>query len=92
MPLWFFPALLGLFVIVSLVSFIWLLLHLPDVARVFRGDREGEIIPGPATRRASRARVWLMLILFNAGWVGCLIIWSSVISGGANQVVVSDNH
>ena len=91
MPLWFFPALLGLFAMVTLASGIWLLLHLPDIARIFRGDREGELVPGSAKRRASRGAVWFMVILFNAGWIACLVTWVSVMSGGANKVVVSSD-
>lgn len=91
MPLWFFPALLGLFAVLSLVSGIWLLLHLPDVARLFRGDRDGEMVPGRTKRRATHGAVWLALILFNAGWIACLVIWVFVIGGDANQVVVSKN-
>lgn len=89
MPLWFFPALLGLFAIISLISGIWLLLHLPDIARIFRGKQEGELVPGRAKRRASSATVWGMLLLFTAGWLACLTIWVLVIGGDANQVVVS---
>lgn len=89
MSLWFFPALLGLFAIISLISGIWLLLHLPDVARVFRGKQDGELVPGRAKRRASSAAVWRRILLFNAGWLACLVIWVLVIGGDANQVVVS---
>lgn len=92
MPLWFFPALMALFAILSLASGIWLLLHLPDLARVFRGDRDGEIVPGPAKRRASRTAVWWALILFNGGWIACLMIWILVIGGDANQAIVSGNN
>lgn len=89
MPLWFLPALLGLFAVVSLLSGIWLLLHLPDVARIFRGHRDGEMVPGRAKRRTLPGTIWLMLILFNIGWIVCLVIWVFVIGGDANQVVVS---
>ena len=91
MPLWFFPALMGLFATISLASGIWLLLHLPDIARVFKGTDDGEMVPGPAKRRVSRAGIWGMIMLFNAGWLACLAIWMFAISGDANQVVVSGN-
>lgn len=91
MPLWLFPVLMALFAILSLATGIWLLLHLPDLARVFRGDRTGEIVPGPARRRASRSAVWLALILFNVGWLACLLIWVLVIGGDANQAILSTN-
>lgn len=89
MPIWFFPALLALSAIVSLGSGLWLLLHMPDVARVFGGRREGELMSGRAKARASRSAVWIGLILFNAGWIACVLLWIFVISGGANAVVQS---
>jgi len=89
MPLWFFPALMGLFAIISLAAGIWLLLHLQDVARTFRGTHEGEMIPGKGPRRASRAQVWLGIAIFNAGWLTCLLIWIFAIGGAANEVVNS---
>ena len=87
MPLWIFPALIALFAVISLVAGIWLLLHLRDVARVFRGDRPGEMVRGPGRRRSTPAAVWAALILFNAGWIACIIIWVFVLSGEANTVV-----
>ena len=57
MPLWFLPALIALFAVVSLGAGIWLLLHLRDVARVFRGNRPGELVRGPGKRRATPAAV-----------------------------------
>ena len=89
MPLWFFPALLGTLAVIALVSGVWLLLHLTDIARIFRGDGEGELVPGRAKRRAARRTVWLMLILFNAGWIACLLVWMFAIGGGANEAIVS---
>lgn len=86
MPLWFLPALIALFAIVSLVAGIWLLLHLRDVARVFRGDRAGEMVRGPGKRRASSTAVWTMLMLFNAAWVACIVIWVFVLRGEAHTL------
>ena len=87
MPLWFLPALIALFAVVSLVAGIWLLLHLRDVARVFRGDRPGEMVRGPGRRRATPAAVWTALLIFNSGWIACIIIWVFVLSGEANMAV-----
>jgi len=87
MPLWFLPALIALFAVVSLVAGIWLLLHLRDVARVFQGDRPGEMVRGPGRRRATPAAVWTALLIFNAGWIACIAIWLFVSSGDANTVV-----
>lgn len=88
MPLWFFPALLGLFAIVSLAAGAWLLLHMRDVARVFSGKRDGEIVPGPGSRHASRSAVWLGLAVFNAGWIACVLIWVFAIEADVTNTVV----
>lgn len=86
MPLWFFPALLALFAVVSLAAAVWLLLHMNSVARVFR--KHGDIVPGRRTRgEASRMAVYLALFVFNAGWISCVIIWIFAISGDLNRVV-----
>lgn len=86
MPLWFFPALMGLLATVSLIAGIWLLLHLRDVAGVFSGHGQGEMVRGPGKRRASKSRIWLAIVVFNAGWIACLLIWIFVIGGDANAV------
>lgn len=87
MPLWFLPALIALFAVVSLAAGIWLLLHLRDVARVFRGNRPGDMVTGPGRRHATSTAVWAALVIFNAGWIVCLVIWVFVIGGEANSVV-----
>ena len=61
MPLWFFPALLGLFAIISLGAGLWLLLHMRDVVRMVSGRHDGELVPGPGRRRAPPSAVWLAL-------------------------------
>ena len=85
MPLWFFPALVGVFAVASMIAGIWLLLHLRDVAAVF-ARRSGEIKRGPGKRRASRGAVWWAIIVFNAGWIGALVVWIFVMGGDANLV------
>lgn len=87
MPLWFFPALLVLLAVASLVAGGWLLLHSRDVARALAPRRGGALIPGPGPRRASRAAVWAAVVIFNAGWIACILIWVFVIGGEANTVV-----
>ena len=87
MPLWFLPALIAFFACVSLGAGIWLLLHLRDVARVFRGEKPGQMVRGPGPRRATPAAVWTALVIFNAGWVACAIIWIFVLGGEANTFV-----
>ena len=85
MPLWFFPALIGVLSILSLVAGIWLLLHLRDVAAVFARHSD-EIARGPGRRRASSGAVWWAIILFNAGWIGALVVWLFVMGGDANVI------
>lgn len=87
MPLWFLPALLGLCAAVSLAAGLWLLLHLRDVASVFSGRREGELVPGPGRKRASDKAVWIAILVFNAGWIACLVLWLLTAGGEANVVV-----
>lgn len=90
MPLWFFPVLLVVCAITSLVAALWLLIHLQDVARVFRNTGANELVPQPAApRTASKRSIWLAILLFNAGWIACLAIWVLVISGDANAIVSS---
>ena len=86
MPLWFFPALIGVLSIVSLVAGIWLLLHLRDVAAVFSGSKSSDLVRGPGRRRASRSAVWTAIIVFNAGWIAAVVIWLFLMSGDANLV------
>jgi len=62
MPLWFFPALLGLCAAISAFSGIWLLLHLQAVASLFSG--KADIVPAPSPPRVSRKAVILALVLF----------------------------
>jgi len=65
--------------VITLGAGIWLLLHLRDVARLFRDDPD--IAVGPGRKAASRSTVWFVLIVFNVGWIGALVFWSIVISG-----------
>ncbi|MDT0574950.1 hypothetical protein RM533_01985 [Croceicoccus sp. F390] len=85
MPLWFFPALIGLLGAVSLMAGVWLLLHLPAVVALFSG--KADLVRGRARRTASKGAVWTALIIFNGGWIACIIIWILVIGGDANQMV-----
>lgn len=86
MPLWFFPTLIGLLATASLIAGIWLLLHLRDVAGLFSADPTNDLVRGPGRRRASRGTVWVVLFIFNAGWIASLLIWIFVIGGDANAV------
>ena len=85
MPIWFFPALLALSAIVALGAGIWLLIHAQAVATLFR--KHGDVVPAPRAPRASKGAVLTALLLFNAGWIASVAIWSFAISGEANDVV-----
>ena len=87
MPMWFLPALIAVFAVMSLAAGIWLVLHLRDVARAFGGREPGEMKRGPGRKHASRAAVWTALIVFNAGWIACVVVWVLVMGGDANAVV-----
>jgi hypothetical protein len=73
------PYLLVHFAIAALTlgSGVWLMLHLRDVARLFRD--EPDIAVGPGPRQASKATTWTMLALFNMGWIAALAFWIIVI-------------
>lgn len=86
MPLWFFPALIGLSATVSLIAGIWLLLHLRDVIGLFSGNPANDLVRGPGKKQVSRGAIWLAIVLFNAGWIVSLLIWIFVIGGDANAV------
>ncbi len=85
MPLWFFPVLLVTCAVISLISAIYLFLHLQAVARIFRGT--ADIVPAPVGRRASRKSIFLALTLFNFGWIASILIWIFALSGGANAAL-----
>lgn len=85
LPLWFFPALLGLCAFISLAAGTWLVLHMQDVVRIFSGKHPGNNVPEGPRRPIGRTQVWWALILFNAGWVTCVLILVFAMSGEANQ-------
>ncbi|WP_394271028.1 hypothetical protein [Qipengyuania sp.] len=86
MPLWFFPALIGLCATATLIAGIWLLLHLRDVIGLFSASRSNDFVRGPGRKQASGGAIWLAIIIFNAGWIASLLIWIFVIGGEANAV------
>jgi hypothetical protein len=85
MPLWIFPALLAAAAIVTLVSGIWLLLHLTALARTFAGN--ADLVPAPSRPRASRRAIRLGLGAFGAGLLVTLVVLVIVVSGLANELV-----
>ena len=85
MPLWTASLIMATFIVATLASGIWLLLYLDAVARLFAG--KADVVPAPGKRTAPRSRVWLMLAIFNIGWIACILIGIYVMSGDANTIV-----
>lgn len=84
MPITAFAVLLVICAVASLIAAIWLLLHLPALAHLFRGT--ADVVPGRRPPNASRAAVWTALIIFNVGWIASILIWVFVMSGAANEL------
>ncbi len=85
MPLWFFPALLGLSGVVTMAAGIWLLLHLTALARMFAG--RADIVPARARPLASRRTLKRMLAAFLGGGLVTLATLTIVVSGLANALI-----
>ena len=82
MPLWLFPTLFAISVIVTLVAAIWLLLHLTAVARTFAGN--ADIVPSDKPARASRRAVRLATAAFVIGLLSTLTLQVVAFTGVAN--------
>jgi len=87
MPLWLFPALLAVSALITLTSGIWLLLHLTALSRNVAGN--ADVVPSPARPRASRGRVRVLLATFVVATLVTLVILVLVVSGVANEWIVS---
>jgi len=82
MPLWLFPTVLAVAIIVTMVAGIWLMLHLTAFARTFAGH--ADIVPSPRRSRASQRTVWLVLAAFAAGLMLTLGVEILAMTGVAN--------
>ena len=87
MPVWFFPALIGLFATVSIVSGIWLFLKLPAIARLFRGT--ADIVGDKSKRTTSPGALWFAIILFMGGWIACVLIYAFAIAAEPEQIAAN---
>lgn len=87
MPLWLFPTLLAISALVTLIAGIWLLLHLTALAKDVAGN--ADVVPSPARPRASHGKVRLMLVTFVVATLATLVILVLVVSGVANDWIVS---
>ncbi len=83
MPLWLFPALFAVSVIVTLIAAIWLLLHLTAVARTFAGN--ADVVPSPKPARASRGAVRFAGACFLIGLLCTLTMQVLAFTGVANR-------
>lgn len=83
MPLWLFPALFAVSVIVTLVAAIWLLLHLTALARTFAGT--ADVVPSPKPANASRPAVRFALAAFVVGLLSTVTLQVLAFTGVAND-------
>jgi hypothetical protein len=83
MPLWLFPTLFAVSVIVTLVAAIWLLLHLTALARTFAGT--ADIVPSPKPANASRRAVRFVGACFVLGLLTTLTLQILAFTGVANE-------
>ena len=79
MPVWLLPAVLAVSAVVTLVSGIWLALHLTAVARTYAGT--ADVVPSPARPRASRGTVRLWVAMFVTGTLISLAVPVAIILG-----------
>lgn len=83
MPLWLFPTLFAVSVIVTLVAAIWLLLHLTAFARTFAGN--ADIVPSPKPAKASRRAVRFATAAFVVGLISTLTLQILAFTGVASD-------
>lgn len=83
MPLWLFPTLVALAVMVTLIAGIWLFLHLTALARTFAGN--ADIVPSPKPAKASRLTVRVVLAVFAFGLLSTLTLQVLALTGLANE-------
>lgn len=82
MPLWIFPTVFALAIVVTLIAGIWLLLHLTAFARTFAG--KADIVPSPKPNYTARRTVRRVLAAFGAGLLLALTMQVLAMSGVAN--------
>ena len=83
MPLWLFPTLVAVAVIVTLIAGIWLFLHLTALARTFAGT--ADVLPSPKPAKASRRTVRVVLAVFGLGLLSTLTLQILALTGVANE-------
>ena len=83
MPLWLFPTLFAVAASATLISGIWLLLHLTALARIFAG--KADVVPSPKAPRAPQRAVKLALAVFVLGTALTLTLQILAMTGVANR-------
>ncbi|GAB5349719.1 hypothetical protein [Alteriqipengyuania sp. 357] len=81
MPLWFSGALLGSSATLYLTCGLWLLMHLPDAARIFSTGQSRAFVRGTGRQFASPGAVWFAVLVFNGGWIARVLLWVFAIAG-----------
>lgn len=79
MPVWLLPAILAVSALITMISGIWLALHLTALTRTYAGV--ADVVPSPARPRASRAAVRLAVALFISGTLVSLVVPVAIILG-----------
>ncbi|MEO0061687.1 MAG: hypothetical protein RLZZ08_247 [Pseudomonadota bacterium] len=87
MPPWYFPALIGVSSIMTLVAGIWLTLHLTAVARIFSGH--ADIVTAPVRPGASQRVVWSWLAAFVVGLAVSLTVPVLILSAATRHTLIS---
>lgn len=79
MPVWLLPAILAVSALITMISGIWLALHLTALTRTY--GCVADVVPSPARPRASRAAVRLAVALFISGTLVSLAVPVAIILG-----------
>ena len=82
MPLWIFSALFAIAIFTTLISGLWLLLHLTAFSQTFAG--KADMVPSPKPPRSSQRAVRTGLAIFGAGLLATLAMQILAITGQAN--------
>lgn len=75
MPVGLLPALLAVAILVTTASGFYLLIHARALAVMFNRP-SNELAPGPGRRLPSRGKMLTAMILFVAGFLVSILIWS----------------
>ena len=83
-----YSAVLGLAILLTSISGIYLLINARGLAAFF-STPENELAPGPGGRRPPRGRLVVAILVFAGSLVASLAIWSYAGTDAASNVVES---